>query len=241
MEQGADIHDIGVIVPGLGHRLFKPAVQLGPLLRGAHVLIVLHIVQDDQVGPPVAVLPATDFFTAADGLNLDVALGHQDVGPPHGTGQVPEVRPDRAVLLELHPDIIQEALGLVAAVRNDDGIVLVLIQGRVHGAFERQVGALGVATGRSHHPPYTGKPVDCLGSCRGERGAALQNTLLPDIIQFPVKLRGGAAEVMGEVGPPEELHINGPQFAPESTGAGQGTAQVVFTLQRRPLRRGVLL
>ena len=116
MEQGADIHDIGVIVPGLGHRLFKPAVQLGPLLRGAHVLIVLHIVQDNQVRPPVSVLPATDFFTAADGLDLDVALGHQDVGPPHRTGQVPEVCPDRAVLLELHPDIVQKALGLVAAV-----------------------------------------------------------------------------------------------------------------------------
>ena len=75
-----------------------------------------HIVQDNQVRPPVSVLPATDFFTAADGLDLDVALGHQDVGPPHRTGQVPEVCPDRAVLLELHPDIVQKALGLVAAV-----------------------------------------------------------------------------------------------------------------------------
>ena len=221
MQQGADVNDVGVIVAGLAHRLVKPVLQLAALLRRPYILIVLHIVQDNQVRPPVPVLPATDLLAAADGLDLDAALSDQHIAAPHAARQRPEVLQDRRVLLKLHPDVVQETLGLLGAVRDDDGIMLVSIQGGVHRPLEGQVCGLGVATGGRHRPAYSWQAADRLGVCRGQRVAPLQYALLPDRIQLPVELRGRAAEVVGEVSPPEELHVNGPQLPAQAVLPGQ--------------------
>ena len=239
MEQGADIDDVGVIVAGLAHRLVKPVLQLAPLLRRPHILIVLHIVQDNKVGPPVPVLPATDLLAAADGLDLDVGLGHQHIAAPHAARQRPEVLQDRGVLLELHPDVVQEALGLLGAVRDDDGIMLVSVQGGVHRPLEGQVGGLGVATGGRHRPAHPRQAADRLDLRRRQGIAPLQHTLLPDRIQLPVELRGRAAEVVGEVGPPEELHVDGPQLPAQAVLPGQRKPRLELPPQLDALRGAV--
>lgn len=66
----------------------------------------------------------------------------------------------------------------------------------------------GAATARR----TPGRAADRLGVCRGQRVAPLQYALLPDRVQLPMELRGRAAEVVGEVSPPEELHVDGPRF-----------------------------
>ena len=116
VQQGADIDNVRVIVPGLGYGFLKPVVELGPLVRGTDIFIILHIVQDNKVGPPVSVLAPTDFLAAADGLQLDVAFGHQHIVAPHLTGQKAKILYNSGVFFKLHPDIVQKALGLFAAV-----------------------------------------------------------------------------------------------------------------------------
>ena len=127
MQQGADIDNVCVIVPGLGHSFLKPVVKLSPLVWGTDIFVILHIVQDNKVGPPVPVLAPTDFLAAANGLQLDIAFCHQHIIAPHLTGQEAKVLYNSGVFLKLHPDIVQKALGLVAAVRYDNGVMLVLI------------------------------------------------------------------------------------------------------------------
>lgn len=111
----------------------------------------------------------------------------------------------------------------------------------MHRPFEGQVGTLGVATGGGGHAPDTGPPADCLNSGWGNREVSLQDALLPDGIQFPVELRGGAAEIVGEISPPEKLQVYGPQLSPDAGGAGQGDAQGIFTLNSHTLRGSVLI
>ena len=55
---------------------------------------------------------------------------------------------------------------------------------------------------------------------------SLQHALLPDCIQFPVKLRGGAAEVMREVGPSEEFHVDGSQLSTQALWPRRGMSQM---------------
>ena len=240
VQQGADINDVGIIVSALAHRLIKPILQLLALLRCAHILIILHIVQDDQVGPPVPMLPATDLLAAADGLDFDVGLGHQYIAAPHAARQRPKVLQDRGVLLELHPDVIQEALGLLRTVRDDDGIMLVAIQGGMHRPLEGQVGGLGVATGGRHCSAHPRQTADRLGVRCRQWIAPLQHALLPDCIQFPVKLRGGAAEVMREVGPSKEFHVDGSQLSTQALRPRRGMSRRKLSPKLDALR-GVIL
>ena len=241
VEQGANIDNVGVVIAALAYRLVKPVLQLLALLRRPHILIVLHIIQDDQVGPPIPVLPATDLLTAANGLDLDVSLGQQHIAAPHAARQHPEVLQDRRVLLKLHPDVVQEALCLLGAVRNDDGIVLVSVQGRVHRAFKGQVGGLGVSTGGRHRPACSRQAADHLGVRRRQGIAPLQHTLLPDCVQLPVKLRGGLAEVVGEVGPPKELHIDGSQLPAQAPRPRHGVPRFKLPPKLDALRGVVLV
>ncbi len=236
MQQGADIDNVRVIVPGLGYRFLEPVIQLGPLVWGTDILIVLHIVQDNKVGPPVSVLAPTDFLAAANGLQLDIAFCHQHIAAPHLTWQKAKILYNSGVFFKLHPDIVQKALGLFAAVRYNNGVMLILVQDGVHGALKGQVGAFCVSTGRGHHPAHTRQAADCLGVSRGQRGAAFQHPLLPDAVQLPVEVRGGAAEIVGEVGPPEKFHVNGRQPFAQAAAPGKGQTGNIIFFQLLPFR-----
>ena len=101
MEYRADVHDIRIGIPGLGYRLLEPGFQLPALLRRVDVLVILHIVQDNQVRPPGPVPAAPYLLSGADGLNLDV-LGRQDDIPlPHLSLLPAEVLLDVPVFLQL--------------------------------------------------------------------------------------------------------------------------------------------
>ena len=105
MEHRTDVHDIRIGIPCFGYRLLKPGFQLPALLRRVDVLVILHIVQDNQVRPPGPVPAASYLLSGADGLNLDV-LGRQDDIPlPHLSLLPAEVLLDVPVFLQLCLDV----------------------------------------------------------------------------------------------------------------------------------------
>lgn len=65
----------------------------------------------------------------ADGLNLDAVGQQDDRGLPDLAFQLAEVFLQGSVLLQLRLDVDEEALGLFRAVREDDDVVLVAVDG----------------------------------------------------------------------------------------------------------------
>ena len=114
--------------------------------------------------------------------------------------------------------------------------MLILVQDGVHGALKGQVGAFGVATGGGHHPAHTRQAAYLLSLCQGQGGTALEHPLLPDAVQLPVEVRGGAAEIVGEVGPPEKFHVNGRQPFAQAAAPGKGQARDIILFQLLPFR-----
>ena len=219
MQQRPDVDDVRVGVASLGDRLIKPVPELLALLRRVDVLVVLQVVADDEVGPPLLVAASTDFLAGADCLDFDPVGGQNDRRFPDLPLQLPEVLPESCVFLELGLDVRQEALGLFGAVGEDDLIVLVGIDRRVDGVLESKGRALGVATGGFNRPPAAVRPADLL---RGDGWVKpLQDALPPDAVELAVERGGFSDEVVREVGPPKILQVDRPELPAQSLRPGQ--------------------
>ena len=70
MEQRPDVDDIRVGVARLRDCLIEPVPELLALLGGVDVLVVLQVVAQDEVGPPLFVASASDLLPRAQGLDL---------------------------------------------------------------------------------------------------------------------------------------------------------------------------
>ena len=74
---------------------------------------------------------ASDLLPRAQRLDLDAVREEDDRRLPDPALELSEVLPECCVLLELRLEVIEEALGLLGAVREDDLIVFVAIDGGV--------------------------------------------------------------------------------------------------------------
>ena len=237
MQQRPDVDDVRVGVASLGDRLIKPVPELLALLRRVDVLVVLQIVADDEVGPPLLVAATTDFLAGTDRLDLDPVGGQDDRRLPDLPLQLPEVLPESCVLLKLGLDVRQEALGLFGAVGEDDLVVLVGIDRRVDGVLEGKGRALGVATGGFDRPPASVRPADLL---RGDGGVEpLQDALPPDAVELAVERGGFSDKVVGEVGPPKILQVDRPQLPAQSLRPGQLLPGLEVPEKLRPTLREI--
>ena len=219
MQQCPDVDDVRVGVASLGDRLIKPVPKLLALLRRVDVLVVLQVVADDEVGPPLFVAASTDFLAGTDCLDLDSVGGQNNRRFPDLPLQLPEVLPEGGVLLQLRLDVRQEALGLFRAVREDDLVVLVGVDRRVDGVLERKGRALGVATGSFNRPPAAVCPADLL--CGDGGVEPFQDTLPPDAVELAVECGRLSDEVVSKIGPSKILQVNRPKLTAQSLRPGQ--------------------
>ena len=93
-----------------------------------------------------------------------------------------------------------------------------------------------MATGGGHHPAHTRQAAYLFSICRGQGGAAFQHPLLPDAVQLSMEIRGGAAEIVGEIGPPEKFQVNGRQPFAQAAAPGKGQARDIILFQLLPFR-----
>ena len=234
MQHRPDVHDVRVGVPGLADRLVEPALQLPALLRRVHVLVVFDIVQDDQVRPPVPVLAAADLLAGSHRVHLDVRPGKQHAGAPRLVpALLAEVLQDRAVLFQFRPDVLQECFGLVGRVRQDQDVVLVLVEDRVQAVLEREVRALGVSSGRGRDHVAALLPVDLLPVRL--RIQPLEDTAAPQPVQLLVELRRPPHEVVRQVSPAEVSQVDRRQRPAHALRPGQRPAVHVFVQQPQAL------
>ena len=233
MEQRADVNDVGVGVARLGDRLIEPVAELLALLRRVDVLVVLQIVADNKVGTPLLVTSATDFLARADCLNLDAVGQQDDRGLPDLAFQLAEVFLQGSVLLQLRLDVDEEALGLFRAVREDDDVVLVAVDGGVQVVLEGEGRALGMATRRFDRTAAPIRAADPLGVHL--RVHPLQHALPPYPVQLAVELGRRADEVVREIGPPEVFKIEGSELPAQSLRPGQFLSDPEVLKELRPL------
>lgn len=63
VQQRPNVDDVGVGVAALAHSLVVPVEELCPLLLGGDVFVVLQVVADDEVRPPLLMPPAADLLS----------------------------------------------------------------------------------------------------------------------------------------------------------------------------------
>ena len=210
VEQRSDVDDVRVGVARLAHGLIEPVPELLSLLGCVDVLVVLEVVAQDEVGPPLFVPPSADLLARAQRLDLDPVREEDDRRLPDAAHKLPEVLPERRVLLKLRFDVGEEALGLFRAVREDDLVVLVGVHRRVDGVLEGEVRALGVSTRGLDRPPASVRPADFLRVGGGVQ--PLHDALAEDAVELLVKRGRRPHKVVGEVGPPEVAQVNRPEL-----------------------------
>lgn len=183
------------------------------MLGGVDVLVVLEVVAQNEVGPPLFMTPSSDFLARAERLDLRPVGEEDDARLPDTPLKVSEVLPDGSVLFDFGLDVPEEAFGLFRAVREYDLIVLVAVNPGVNTVLEGEGRRLRVTSGGLDCPSASRGPVDRLRLC--ERILALEDALRPYPIELPVKLRGFPDEVVREIGPPEVFQIERPELLPE--------------------------
>ena len=196
MQDGVEVEHVHATV-GRAERedyLFHPGFDLVALLLAAHVLVVLDVVQQDQVGTVRAVAQAAHFLAGAECLDLDVVGSDDDAGIPDtaASGGIRVVHEQARIALQLDFDGCQHAGGLVEAVHDDGHEVLAggndAPQGRELGAQ----GGLGLATGRADVDQVALGGVD----------------VARHVVKVPaVEQAGFALDVMREVGTGEEFEV----------------------------------
>ncbi len=155
---------------------------------------------------------ASDLLPRAQRLDLDAVREEDDRRLPDPALELPEVLPECCVLLELRLEVVEEALGLFRAVREDDLVVLVAVDGGVQRVLEGEGRTLCVSSRGLDRSPASVGPADCLRVREGVH--PLHDAVAEDAVELLVKWGRGPHEVMGEVGPPEVAEVDRPELLP---------------------------
>ena len=128
VQDGADIDHIHFCTGATQRQygLFQPAVQLVALLRAAHVLVVLNIIEDNQVRTIWTMTQTTQLLAAACHLHFDIVAGENGAYLPDTplTAHLGEIGEQTRVKLQLGLDSLQHRIRLVNGVHDDKRIVL---------------------------------------------------------------------------------------------------------------------
>lgn len=90
VEQRSDVDDVRVGVARLAHGLIEPVPELLSLLGCVDVLVVLEVVAQDEVGPPLFVPPSADLLARAQRLDLDPVREEDDRRLPDAATSSPK-------------------------------------------------------------------------------------------------------------------------------------------------------
>jgi hypothetical protein len=150
-QYGADPEERARGLDGGIDRRGDPGEQLLDHFRGAGLLVVLHVVQDDQVRAVLFVLQAAQALAPAPGLEPDVGEGDEIVHRPVVPDQLAEITLEALVVEQLQVEIAGEVAGQVLGVGGDDDEVAQAVADLVDHVAEGGDGGLGELPGRGHH------------------------------------------------------------------------------------------
>ena len=213
MQDGAYVDHVHAVVRRAQgkHGAHEPAFQLVPLFRAAHVLVVLQIVQQGQVGPVRPMPQAAHALARAEGLYLHVAGRADGAHVPDAAlpAVAGKVRRKAGVALQFGLDRLQEAGRLLEGVGHQQDIPLALRHHAPEQEKHVHKGGLGFAArGRAGQ-------TDALRRVHGRGQRAVQPEMQGAVPGGRAVL---AARVVREVRPPEKGEV---LPRPRYTGGGR--------------------
>ncbi|MNZ67102.1 hypothetical protein D3C78_853390 [compost metagenome] len=218
VQDGADDDHVHAVIGGAEaqHGLFQPVLQLVALLGAAHVLVVLQVVADHQVGAVRAVAQAAHALAGAEHLHLGLVGGDDGTHLPDSAlaGRLGEVHGQARVELQLGLDRLEHGRRLLEGVHDDQRVTLAPGGHAPDQEDLADQGRLGVTARRSDGLVLAVRAVH-------QRGQAL--------VEVVVQQRVAALHVVREVGAREVLVVVPGALAARAAGCGVG----VETVHRR--------